>query len=84
MIGEKAICLDTNYGIYQCNLFEIMNKNKMTIYKLSQLTGIKYDIIYNYCHNRMQRYDKDILAKISYVLDCAVSDLITYIPSEKQ
>jgi len=51
------------------------------MYKLSVLTGIKYDVIYNYCNNFIQRYDKDVLAKICYVLDCKYSDLISYIPS---
>ena len=78
MIGEKTISLDTNYGLCTCNLSKILRDKNISIYKLSKMTGIKYDVIYNYSKNKMQRYDVDVLAKISYVLDCAVSDLITY------
>ena len=82
MIGVKTVCLDTNYGEYQLCILNILREKNISIYKLSNLTGIKYDVIYNYCYNKMQRYDRDILAKICYVLDCKETDLITYIPNE--
>ena len=75
MVGERTIALDTNYGEIVLCIKEILAEKNMSMYKLSVLTGIKYDIIYNYCNNFMQRYDKDVLAKIWY------SDLISYIPS---
>lgn len=81
MVGERIIALDTNYGKIILCIKEILAEKNMSMYKLSVLTGIKYDIIYNYCNNFMQRYDKDVLAKICYVLDCKYSDLISYIPS---
>lgn len=81
MVGERTIVLDTNYGEIVLCIKEILAEKNMSMYKLSVLTGIKYDIIYNYCNNFMQRYDKDVLAKICYVLDCKYSDLISYIPS---
>ncbi len=81
MVGERIIALDTNYGEIILCIKEILAEKNMSMYKLSVLTGIKYDIIYNYCNNFMQRYDKDVLAKICYVLDCKYSDLISYIPS---
>lgn len=81
MVGERIIALDTNYGEIVLCIKEILAEKNMSMYKLSVLTGIKYDIIYNYCNNFMQRYDKDVLAKICYVLDCKYSDLISYIPS---
>ena len=81
MVGERTIALDTNYVEIVLCIKEILAEKNMSMYKLSVLTGIKYDIIYNYCNNFMQRYDKDVLAKICYVLDCKYSDLISYIPS---
>ncbi len=81
MVGERTIASDTDFGEIVLCIKEILAEKNMSMYKLSILTGIKYDIIYNYCNNFMQRYDKDILAKICYVLDCKYSDLISYIPS---
>ncbi len=82
MVGERTIDLDTNYGEFVLCIKDILVKKNMSMYKLSVLTGIKYDIIYNYCNNFMQRYDKDVLAKICYVLDCKYTDLISYIPND--
>lgn len=82
MLSVKTISLDTNYGSMQLCILDILKKKNISMYRLSILTGIKYDIIYNYCNNKMQRYDKDVLAKICYVLDCKYSDLISYIPNK--
>ena len=82
MLSVKTISLDTNYGSMQLCILDILKKKNISMYRLSILTGIKYDIIYNYCNNKMQRYDKDVLAKICYVLDCKYSDLISYIPKK--
>ena len=81
MVGEKTIALDTNYGELVLCINKILEEKNISMYKLSVLTGIKYDVIYNYCNNFIRRYDKDVLAKICYVLDCKYSDLISYIPS---
>lgn len=85
MIGEitRTIELDTNYGEFALCINKVLIEKNISMYRLSVLTGIKYDVIYNYCNNFIQRYDKDVLAKICYVLDCKYTDLITYIPSDR-
>lgn len=50
------------------------------MYKLSLLTGIKYEVVSNYCKDIIQRIDNDVLTKICYVLNCSLTDLLTYVP----
>ena len=52
----------------------------MLMYKLSLLTGIKYEVVSNYCKDIIQRIDNDVLTKICYVLNCSLTDLLTYVP----
>ena len=78
MINEKYVNFETNYGEFELNLDYLMLKNKISNYKLCVLTGIRYEVIVRYRLNLMQRYDRDVLAKIWYVLDCKCDELITY------
>ena len=54
-----------------------MNKH-ISIYKLSKLTGLKYDVIMRYYDNSIIRYDANVLAKLCSVLDCSISELLKY------
>lgn len=70
--------LNTDYGKISCNLRKVLEDKKVSIYRLSQETNIKYEIIKKYCDNEMQRYDSDILAKMCFCLDCEVSSILKY------
>ena len=83
MVTERAILWDTTYGKTQCYLKNIMGKRKISMYKLIRLTGLKYEVISKYYYNNVYRYDADVLAKLCYVLDCKISDIIEYIPNIK-
>lgn len=55
-----------------------LSEVKMSRYKLSKLTDIKYQIIDNYYKNKVVRYDSYILNKICNCLDCDISDIIAF------
>ena len=78
MINEKYVNFETDYGAFELNLDYLMLKNKISNYKLCVLTGTRYEVIVRYRLNLMQRYDRDVLAKICYVLDCKCDELIIY------
>ncbi len=67
-----------DYGKISCNLKELLEKNNITIYRLSNITNIKYEIIKKYCDNNIQRVDLDILARLCFCLKCDVVDLLKY------
>ena len=55
-----------------------MKKKNITRNKLSVLTGTDYNVINRYYNNNITRLDLDILARICFVLDCNVNDIIEY------
>lgn len=75
------------YGTYKCNVGKAMNNAKISISKMAKLTGLNYDIIKKYYVDQIQRIDKGVLSKISYVLiQCGtdISNLVEYIPPTKK
>ena len=86
MDNEKRIVQyqTIKYGSIKVKLGELLNKRGITRNYLSTLTGIKYTTVDHYYKaNRVERVDLDFLAKVCYVRDCDISDLLEYVPPEK-
>ena len=79
MITEKIILWDTKYGRVRCNLYKILKIKKVSVYQLARLTNVRYEILKKYADNEMLRFDSIILAKICYVLNCSIGDVIEYV-----
>ena len=67
-----------NYGKVEFNIRKIMKEKNITRNKLAVLTGATYNVINRYYNNDITRLDLDVLARICYVLNCQVSDIIEY------
>lgn len=70
-------------GHIKTMLKEKLEENSISIYRLSKMTGIKYDIIKRYCSGSCTRYDLYSLARICAALHCNVSDLLVYEESKE-
>ncbi|WP_419045589.1 helix-turn-helix domain-containing protein, partial [Dysosmobacter sp.] len=56
-----------------------MDARGITRNRLRTLTGVKYDVIDRYYKGQdIALVDLDFLAKVCYVLDCKVEDLLQY------
>lgn len=55
-----------------------MDNKGITIYQMSRLSKVKYDIIKKYYNADAYSINIEILAKFCYILDCKVEDLIVY------
>ncbi len=66
------------YGKIAIKLKDIMEQKQISIYKLSKMTHLKYEIIKKYYTNEISRYDDNTLIKLCYFLNCNISDLIVY------
>lgn len=81
MNEEMQIFIMKDYGKIILKLAEKMDGRNISRNKLAKLIGCKFDVIDRYYNGTsVERVDLDILAKICYVLQCGVSDLIEYIP----
>ena len=70
--------LDTKHGKIVCHLKELMEDREISVYRLSFITGIKYEVLKRYYDNLILRYDANILAKLCFYLDCELSSLLKY------
>lgn len=68
-----------DYGRVRVNLAKILDSRGITRNRLRTLTGIKYEVIDRYYKaENVEMVDLDFLAKVCFVLNCSVSDLLEY------
>lgn len=68
-----------DYGSVKLKLAEMMTKRNITRNRLHTLTGIKNDVIDRYYKaDNVMMVDLDFLAKVCFVLNCKIDDLIEY------
>jgi len=85
MDGQKSIIRyqTAEYGCVRVKLAEVMETRGITRNRLRTLTGVKYDVIDRYYKgSNVALADLDFLAKVCYVLDCEISDLLEYQPPQ--
>ena len=67
------------YGEIHVKLAELMKSRKISRNRLHTLTGIKYDVIDRYYKaDHVEMVDLDFLAKVCFVLNCRIEDLLEY------
>lgn len=75
----------SEYGSVKVKLSGIMDSRGITRNHLRTLTGIKYDVIDRYYKGcDIARVDLDFLARVCFVLNCDLCDLLEYIPPENK
>lgn len=73
------------YGSVRVKLAELLDSRGITRNRLRTLTGVKYEVIDRYYKDvGVEMADLDFLAKVCYVLDCEVSDLLEYQPPQSK
>lgn len=65
-------------GTIKFKLLDVIEKNNITRYKLSKITGIRYDTICNYCSGNVTLINKEYLKIFCEVLNCKISDILEY------
>ncbi len=67
------------YGRVRVKLEEVLTKRGITRNRLRTLTGVKYEVIDRYYKaKQITMADLDFLAKVCFVLDCKIEDLLEY------
>ena len=67
------------YGSVIVKLSNMLDSRNMTRNRLRTLTGTRYEVIDRYYKGeQIAMVDLDFLAKVCYVLDCRIEDLLEY------
>lgn len=68
-----------DYGHFQIVLEEFLKSRNISKNYLADKANLQRTQLNTYCKNNIKRPDFDVLARICYVLDCELSDIICYI-----
>ena len=61
-------------GLFVARILEQgLNRNQ-----IAQAIGSRFGVVDKWCSDGPERIDADVLARLCYVLECGVGDLITY------
>jgi len=75
---DDSVLMYRDYGEIVFDLKSIMDKKGYTINYVVKRTGLHHQIVRRYYEGTALRYDKEILAKICYVIDCDLEDIMYY------
>ena len=74
----KAVMQEVEFGDIYCKLDEILNQKNISTYILSEKANVRFQTIQSLRENTANRIDFNVLAKLCYVLECKVEDIIEY------
>lgn len=78
MNNNNSIFEIKDYGKICFHVKEIMDSKDMTRSKLAKLANIRFEVADKWYNGNIERMDIDVLTRICFVLDCKISDLMTY------
>lgn len=78
MSENKSVVSMNDYGRIKLHLSELIDEKGMNRNSLAKAVNTRFEVIDRWCKNKVENIDMDILARICYVLDCKVSDIIEY------
>ena len=75
---ENSILSACDYGRICLHLRELMDRRGINRNQLAKRTGSRFEVIDKWYQGDMEKLDLDILARLCFVLDCRVEDLLEY------
>ena len=74
----NSVIIYVDYGEIRFDIKKIMEQKNNSKTQLAKRTGLHHQIIDRYYNNKIERYDKDILARICFILNCSLNDIMYY------
>jgi len=72
-----------DYGKIVYNIKPLVEKNKLTKSQIVKKTGLNHQIVQRYMSGNVERFDKEVMAKLCYILDCKLEDIMYYSPPDE-
>lgn len=74
----RSVVNISSYGKISIHLKELMDERGITRYRLAKLADTRFEVVEKWCSGTVERIDSDVLARFCYILDCEITDIITY------
>ena len=78
MPENKSVFLIKNYGKINVKLKKYLDERNIKRGNLASSINAHFRVIDKWYNNDVERMDLDVLARICYVLNCKVEDIIEY------
>ena len=78
MSNANSIFEIKDYGKISFHIKEIMDKKNLTRSALARLADVRFEVADKWYNGNIERIDVDVLTRICFVLDCDISDLMSY------
>jgi len=75
---ENSIFIPKNYGKITFSFGEVMDEKQINRNQLSKRAGIRFEVADRFYNGNIERLDIDVLARVCFVLDCDVSEVISF------
>jgi len=67
-----------DFGQVVFKIDQVLKEKKISKNKLEKEAKLQRTQLNSYCNNKVRRIDLQTLAKICYVLDCGIEDIMEY------
>ena len=67
-----------DFGQVVFKIDQVLEEKKISKNKLEKEAKLQRTQLNSYCNNKVRRIDLQTLAKICYVLDCGIEDIMEY------
>ena len=75
---DNSIIVFRDYGDIKFDIKSIMDKKKITVSQIVKKTGLHHQVIKRYYNGTVERFDKDVLSKLCFVIGCDLKDIMSY------
>lgn len=74
----NTVKITKDYGKIKLKLRELMDKNGVTRNNLARKVDVRFEVIDRWFSGDIEKLDLDILARICFVMNCGVEDILEY------
>lgn len=75
---DDSIIMFRDYGEIVLDIKTIMDEKGLSVTNVAKKTGLHHNVVKRYYEGTAVRYDKDVLARLCFVIGCELQDIIYY------
>ena len=75
---SNSIFVPQDYGKILFSFNKVMDEKNINRNQLSKLAGVRFEVADRFYNGNIERLDIDVLTRVCFVLDCNISEVISY------
>ena len=75
---DNKIVSIKEYGSIKITLKEVLDERKITRNALARAINARFEVVDKWYNGNVEKIDADVLARICFVLDCDIGDIVKY------